>query len=199
MAIYRVMYYSTVTVGSGGRITIPQDMRDDLGIDEAQREVLEAGARIIPRRAAWGGLRWRAVRCVRDGTALDAALRQVASAVDAGLVEHDPADRLKARVQLDIAAELGPLGLDGNAIVDLDRGGREAELVADTGGGKTNRADDRRVFTDDHVADLASLRWALIAGASWSAVAGGRCRAWLGRQHDEVSWPARPGEKSPRW
>jgi bifunctional DNA-binding transcriptional regulator/antitoxin component of YhaV-PrlF toxin-antitoxin module len=30
MAIYRVMYYSTVTVGSGGRITIPQEMRDDL-------------------------------------------------------------------------------------------------------------------------------------------------------------------------
>lgn len=34
MAIFRVMYYSSITVGSGGRITIPQDMRDDLGIDD---------------------------------------------------------------------------------------------------------------------------------------------------------------------
>ena len=34
MAIFRVMYYSTISVGSGGRITIPQDMRDDLGIDD---------------------------------------------------------------------------------------------------------------------------------------------------------------------
>ena len=34
MAIYRVMYYSTVTVGSGGRITIPQEMRDDLQLED---------------------------------------------------------------------------------------------------------------------------------------------------------------------
>jgi len=34
MAIYRVMNYSTVTVGSGGRITIPQDMRDELGLQD---------------------------------------------------------------------------------------------------------------------------------------------------------------------
>ncbi len=34
MAIYRVMYYSTVTVGSGGRITIPQEMRDDLNLED---------------------------------------------------------------------------------------------------------------------------------------------------------------------
>lgn len=34
MAIYRTRYYSSVTVGVGGRITIPQDMRDDLGIEE---------------------------------------------------------------------------------------------------------------------------------------------------------------------
>ncbi len=33
MAIFRVMYYSTISVGSGGRVTIPQDMRDDLKID----------------------------------------------------------------------------------------------------------------------------------------------------------------------
>ncbi|MDT8437238.1 MAG: AbrB/MazE/SpoVT family DNA-binding domain-containing protein [Gemmatimonadota bacterium] len=34
MAIFRVMYYSSVTVGSGGRITIPQEMRDDLGLKD---------------------------------------------------------------------------------------------------------------------------------------------------------------------
>ncbi len=34
MAIYRTLYYGDVTVGVGGRITIPQEMRDDLGIEE---------------------------------------------------------------------------------------------------------------------------------------------------------------------
>ena len=34
MAIYRTLYYSDVTVGVGGRVTIPQDMRDDLRIAE---------------------------------------------------------------------------------------------------------------------------------------------------------------------
>jgi len=34
MAIFRTLYYGDVTVGVGGRITIPQDMRDDLRIDE---------------------------------------------------------------------------------------------------------------------------------------------------------------------
>jgi AbrB family looped-hinge helix DNA binding protein len=34
MAIYRTLYYRDVTVGVGGRLTIPQDMRDDLRIDE---------------------------------------------------------------------------------------------------------------------------------------------------------------------
>ena len=34
MAIFRTRYYSEVTVGVGGRITIPQEMRDDLGIEE---------------------------------------------------------------------------------------------------------------------------------------------------------------------
>ena len=34
MAIYRTLYYADVSVGVGGRITIPQDMRDHLGINE---------------------------------------------------------------------------------------------------------------------------------------------------------------------
>jgi AbrB family looped-hinge helix DNA binding protein len=34
MAIYRTLYYGDVTVGVGGRITIPQEMRDDLRIEE---------------------------------------------------------------------------------------------------------------------------------------------------------------------
>jgi len=34
MAIYRTLYYGDITVGVGGRITIPQEMRDDVGIEE---------------------------------------------------------------------------------------------------------------------------------------------------------------------
>jgi len=34
MAIYRTLYYTDVVVGVGGRVTIPLEMRDDLGIDE---------------------------------------------------------------------------------------------------------------------------------------------------------------------
>lgn len=34
MAIYRTLYYGEVTVGVGGRITIPQDIRDDLRLEE---------------------------------------------------------------------------------------------------------------------------------------------------------------------
>jgi len=50
MAIYRVLYYSTVTVGSGGRITIPQEMRDDLDLEDgdsltARLEGSETGQR----------------------------------------------------------------------------------------------------------------------------------------------------------
>ncbi len=32
MALYRTLYYGDVSVGVGGRITIPQEIRDDLGI-----------------------------------------------------------------------------------------------------------------------------------------------------------------------
>ncbi|MDX1579763.1 MAG: AbrB/MazE/SpoVT family DNA-binding domain-containing protein [Gemmatimonadota bacterium] len=52
MGIYRVKYHSEITVGSGGRITIPQEMRDDLKIDDgdtltARLEESETGQRQI--------------------------------------------------------------------------------------------------------------------------------------------------------
>ncbi|MCA9736343.1 MAG: AbrB/MazE/SpoVT family DNA-binding domain-containing protein [Gemmatimonadota bacterium] len=34
MAIYRTLYYGDVNIGVGGRITIPQEMRDDLRLEE---------------------------------------------------------------------------------------------------------------------------------------------------------------------
>ena len=34
MAIFRTLYYGDVTVGVGGRITIPQEIRDDLHLEE---------------------------------------------------------------------------------------------------------------------------------------------------------------------
>lgn len=34
MAMYRTLYYGDLTVGVGGRVTIPQDMRADLGIQD---------------------------------------------------------------------------------------------------------------------------------------------------------------------
>ena len=34
MALYRTLYYGDVSVGVGGRITIPQEIRDDRGIVE---------------------------------------------------------------------------------------------------------------------------------------------------------------------
>ncbi len=37
MAIYRTLYYGDVTIGVGGRITIPQEIRDDLRIEEGDK------------------------------------------------------------------------------------------------------------------------------------------------------------------
>ena len=52
MAIFRVMYYATISVGSGGRITVPQNMRDDLRIEDGDAltvrlEESEGGVRQI--------------------------------------------------------------------------------------------------------------------------------------------------------
>jgi hypothetical protein len=34
MGIYRVKSYATISVGSGGRITIPQDMREEMNMED---------------------------------------------------------------------------------------------------------------------------------------------------------------------
>jgi len=52
MGIYRVKYTMTVPVGSGGRITVPQEMRDDLGLEDgdtlaARLEESETGKKQI--------------------------------------------------------------------------------------------------------------------------------------------------------
>lgn len=52
MGIYRVKYHTEIPVGSGGRITVPQEMRDDLGLDDgdtlmARLEESETGKRQI--------------------------------------------------------------------------------------------------------------------------------------------------------
>ncbi len=57
MAIFRTLYYGNVSVGVGGRITIPQDIRDDMGIDEGDTLVVrveenpEGGRQMVIWRA----------------------------------------------------------------------------------------------------------------------------------------------------
>ena len=55
MAIYRTLYYGDVTVGKGGRITIPQDIREDVGIEEGDNLTLrvEENPRGIRQMVIW--------------------------------------------------------------------------------------------------------------------------------------------------
>lgn len=59
MAIFRTLYYADVTVGVGGRVTIPQDMREDLGIEEG--DVLTVRVEESPSRSRQLVI-WRAER-----------------------------------------------------------------------------------------------------------------------------------------
>ena len=43
MALYRTLYYGDLTVGVGGRVTIPQEIRDDLGIDDGDLMTVRVG------------------------------------------------------------------------------------------------------------------------------------------------------------
>ena len=57
MAIFRTLYYSDVTIGVGGRITIPQSIRDDLRIEAG--DVLTARIEEAPNNTRQMVL-WRA-------------------------------------------------------------------------------------------------------------------------------------------
>ena len=57
MAIFRTLYYSDVTVGVGGRITIPQEVRDDLRLEE--KDVLTVRVEEAPNNTRQMVL-WRA-------------------------------------------------------------------------------------------------------------------------------------------
>lgn len=52
MGIYRVRYHTEIPVGSGGRITIPQEMREELNLDDgdtltARLEESESGKKQV--------------------------------------------------------------------------------------------------------------------------------------------------------
>ena len=55
MAIYRTLYYTDVVVGVGGRMTIPQDMREDLGIAEGDSLGADCQRRRKPQRRTPNG------------------------------------------------------------------------------------------------------------------------------------------------
>ena len=56
--IYRSLYYADVTVGSGGRLTIPQEVREDLKIEDGQANdiIAQAGALIKSQDGPLAGL-----------------------------------------------------------------------------------------------------------------------------------------------
>lgn len=55
MAIYRSLYYGDIGVGVGGRITIPQDMRDALGIRDGDLLTvrIEEGPKGLRQMVIW--------------------------------------------------------------------------------------------------------------------------------------------------
>ena len=53
MAIYRTLYYTDVSIGVGGRITIPQGLRDDLRL--ATKETLLP---CVSKKPPTAGGRW---------------------------------------------------------------------------------------------------------------------------------------------
>ncbi|HEX6939315.1 MAG TPA: AbrB/MazE/SpoVT family DNA-binding domain-containing protein [Longimicrobiales bacterium] len=64
MALYRTLYYGDVSVGVGGRITIPQEIRDDLGITDGDTLTVRVEESSEGTRQL---VLWRAERAAREG------------------------------------------------------------------------------------------------------------------------------------